>query len=61
MLSIYILLATLGFGLLDGIGAKSSTGDSVLVVLDPKLDKKDFSIFFGGLEGQLQHIQLRGS
>lgn len=29
--------------------AKSSTGNSVLVVLEPSLDKDHFSIFFNGL------------
>lgn len=47
MLSLLVLFATF-FGLLH---AKSSTGDSVLVLLDSKLDKDDFSLFFGGLEG----------
>jgi oligosaccharyltransferase complex subunit beta len=31
--------------------AKSSSGDSVLVLLDPSLDRANYSIFFGGLEG----------
>jgi oligosaccharyltransferase complex subunit beta len=30
--------------------ASSSSGDSVLVVLDPSLDRENYSIFFGGLE-----------
>ena len=30
--------------------ARSSTGDSVLVLLDPSLKKENFSIFFGDLE-----------
>lgn len=37
-------------GLLD---AKSSVGDSVLIVLEPSLHKDKFSIFFNGLEGAL--------
>lgn len=31
--------------------AKSSTGSSVLVVFDPKLEKEHYSLFFSGLEG----------
>lgn len=49
MLSLLVLFATLFGSLL----AKSSTGDSVLVLLDSKLDKDDFSLFFGSLEGEL--------
>lgn len=30
--------------------AKSSTGDKVLVLLDPSLDSANYSIFFNGLE-----------
>ena len=30
--------------------ARSSTGDSVLVLLDPSLKRENFSIFFGDLE-----------
>ena len=30
--------------------ARSSTGDSVLILLDPSLKKENFSIFFGDLE-----------
>jgi hypothetical protein len=57
MVAFYVLLATF-FGLLTGLDAKSSTGDSVLVLLDNKLDKSDFSLFFGGLEGEMQRTQL---
>lgn len=32
--------------------ARSSTGDSVLVLLDPSLKREDYSKFFGGLEGE---------
>jgi oligosaccharyltransferase complex subunit beta len=32
--------------------AKSSTGDSVLVVLEPSLKRDDFSTFFSNLEGE---------
>lgn len=38
-----VLLASLAF-------AKSSTGDTVLVLLDPSLKKENFSIFLGDLE-----------
>jgi len=47
MLSLYLILAAF-VGLLQ---AKSSTGDSVLVILDNKLNQSDYSLFFGGLEG----------
>jgi hypothetical protein len=47
MFSLYLILAAF-VGLLQ---AKSSTGDSVLVVLDNKLNRTDYSLFFGGLEG----------
>ena len=47
MLSLYLILAAF-VGLLQ---AKSSTGDSVLVILDSKLNRSDYSLFFGGLEG----------
>ena len=30
--------------------ARSSTGDSILVLLDPSLKKENFSVFFGDLE-----------
>lgn len=33
--------------------AKSSTGDSVLVVLQPSLKKEDYSIYFKNLESVL--------
>lgn len=46
MFSLYLILAVF-VGLLQ---AKSSTGDSVLVVLDNKLNRADYSLFFGGLE-----------
>jgi len=47
MFSLYLILAAF-VGLLQ---AKSSTGDSVLVILDNKLNRSDYSLFFGGLEG----------
>ena len=31
--------------------ARSSTGSSVLVILEPKLKQDDYSLFFGGLRG----------
>ncbi|KAH9918369.1 dolichyl-diphosphooligosaccharide-protein glycosyltransferase [Epithele typhae] len=39
--------------------AKSSTGDSVLVVLDPSLRKEDYSIFFGDLEKRGYSLTFR--
>jgi oligosaccharyltransferase complex subunit beta len=49
MISFYVLFAAL----FAFVKAKSSTGDSVLVLLDSRLDKESFSVFFGGLEGEL--------
>jgi hypothetical protein len=34
------------------VNARSSTGDEVLVVLEPGLKQADYSQFFGGLKGQ---------
>jgi oligosaccharyltransferase complex subunit beta len=34
------------------VSARSSTGDEVLVVLEPSLKQADYSRFFGGLQGQ---------
>jgi oligosaccharyltransferase complex subunit beta len=48
------MLSSLIFGLLGLIGlviARSSSGNSVLVVLEPTLRREDFSVFFGDLEG----------
>ena len=39
--------------------AKSSTGDSVLVVLDPTLDKANYSIFFDGLKKNGYELTFR--
>ncbi|KAI0713611.1 dolichyl-diphosphooligosaccharide-protein glycosyltransferase [Earliella scabrosa] len=39
--------------------ARSSTGDSVLVLLDPSLKKENFSIFFGDLEKQGYQLTFR--
>ena len=39
--------------------AISSTGSSVLVVLEPKLNRDDFSLFFGDLERTRIHHDLR--
>jgi hypothetical protein len=33
--------------------ARSSTGSSVLVILEPKLKQADYSLFFDGLRGNL--------
>lgn len=40
--------------------SKSSTGNSVLVVLEKELSRDDFSAFFGSLEG-LSLLLLRSS
>jgi oligosaccharyltransferase complex subunit beta len=42
------LVALLAFARLSF--ATSSSGDSVLVLLDASLEKENYSIFFGGLE-----------
>jgi hypothetical protein len=55
MLSICTLFVAL-FGLLRSLHAKSSTGDSVLVILDNTLDRTSFSLFFDNLEGELDRI-----
>jgi oligosaccharyltransferase complex subunit beta len=37
------------FGLVASVCANSSTGNSVLVVLEPSLNKANYSTFFNGL------------
>lgn len=54
MFSLYLMLAAF-VGLLH---AKSSTGDSVLVILDNKLNRSDYSLFFDGLEGTYESCLL---
>lgn len=54
MFSLYLVLAAF-VGLLH---AKSSTGDSVLVILDNKLNRSDYSLFFDGLEGTLELVLI---
>jgi len=49
MIALRRLLA-LAVGLATFANAKSSSGDSVLVVVDPKR-QDDYSIFFEGLKG----------
>ncbi|KAI0668417.1 Dolichyl-diphosphooligosaccharide-protein glycosyltransferase subunit [Trametes maxima] len=39
--------------------ARSSTGDSVLVLLDPSLKRENFSVFFGDLEKQGYKLTFR--
>jgi len=49
----FLVSALISFLALAGNAlARSSTGDSVLVVLDPSLKREDYSKFFGGLEGE---------
>lgn len=55
MFSLYLIMAAF-VGLLH---AKSSTGDSVLVVLDNKLNRSDYSVFFGDLEEQGYSLTFR--
>lgn len=58
MLSLWPLLAAL-VSLSISSYAKSSTGDSVLVVLDPSLQRDNFSIFFKGLEANGYDLTFR--
>lgn len=46
-------------GLLCSTLATSSTGNSVLVVLDPALDRDNFSRFFDGLAGRGYELTFR--
>ncbi|KAF9654064.1 dolichyl-diphosphooligosaccharide-protein glycosyltransferase [Thelephora ganbajun] len=55
MFSLYLILAAF-IGLLQ---AKSSTGGSVLVILDNKLNRSEYSLFFGGLEDQGYSLTFR--
>lgn len=48
-------LVLLGAALASWVNAKSSTGNSVLVVVEPNR-KDDFSIFFDGLKGVFAYI-----
>ena len=45
--------------LLCAVQAKSSTGNSVLVVLQPSLKRDNFTIFFDNLESELECLVLR--
>lgn len=54
MLSLRRLLI-LAAGLASYVCAKSSTGNSVLVVIEPKR-QDDFSIFFEGLKSELCRV-----
>lgn len=45
--------------LLASVLAKSSSGDNVLVLLDPSLDKANYSIFFNGLESESRPTLVR--
>ena len=46
-------------GLAVAVAAKSSTGDSVLVVLEPSLDKANYSTFFQGLTDKGYDLTFR--
>jgi hypothetical protein len=48
-------LLILAAGLASYVNAKSSTGNSVLVLVEPKR-RDDFSIFFDGLESELGRV-----
>ena len=56
MLSLRRLLI-LAAGLASYVNAKSSTGNSVLVVVEPKR-QDDFSIFFEGLKSELAELAI---
>jgi len=56
MLTFWSLLLV---GLSGLVSAKSSSGDSVLVVLEPSLPKEDYSIFFTGLEERGYDLTFR--
>jgi len=60
MRSFFTLLLPL-LGLTGLLEAKSSSGDSVLVVLEPNLPKDDFSIFFKDLEEQGYDLTFRST
>ncbi|KAF9234494.1 Dolichyl-diphosphooligosaccharide--protein glycosyltransferase subunit WBP1 [Melanogaster broomeanus] len=47
------------FVLASKVFAKSSSGDSVLVLLDPSLDRANYSIFFSGLEKRGYDLTFR--
>ncbi|KAG9031402.1 oligosaccharyl transferase glycoprotein complex, beta subunit [Tulasnella sp. JGI-2019a] len=53
LLSLYAALAPLA------VFARSSTGDSVLVVLEPELKKEDYSILFKNLESRGYELTFR--
>ncbi|KAH7914085.1 Dolichyl-diphosphooligosaccharide--protein glycosyltransferase subunit WBP1 [Hygrophoropsis aurantiaca] len=52
--TLFALLAFVGLG-----SAKSSSGDSVLVLLDPSLEKENYSLFFSGLEKRGYDLTFR--
>lgn len=56
MVALWGLLAHL-VALAAMVSAKSSTGDSVLVVLEPSLKREDYSMFFGGLESTWRRLR----
>ncbi|KAH7890052.1 Dolichyl-diphosphooligosaccharide--protein glycosyltransferase subunit WBP1 [Phlebopus sp. FC_14] len=58
MRSFLSALASL-FVLSTNVLAKSSSGDSVLVLLDPSLQKENYSIFFSGLEERGYDLTFR--
>lgn len=48
-------------GLAVAVAARSSTGDSVLVVLEPTLDKDSYSLFFNGLTDKGYNLTFRSA
>lgn len=50
------LVSCLAF--LASVVAKSSSGEKVLVLIDPSLDKANYSIFFNGLESASRPITV---
>ncbi|KAL6308693.1 dolichyl-diphosphooligosaccharide-protein glycosyltransferase [Sparassis latifolia] len=58
MLSLWTLLVSI-IGIAALAQGKSSTGDSILVVLEPSLKRDNFSIFFNGLEDRGYDLTFR--
>ena len=60
LLHVQRLLCALVSLLVLSLGAvgRSSTGPKVLVVLEPKLDQADYSLFFDGLKGEFPPFDL---
>lgn len=53
-LSFLAPLASLALAL--GVGARSSTGDRVLVLFGPQVKQEEYGGFFGSLESECAHL-----